>query len=253
MSENIINAGNGGINLYGEVVGNKITLANGVNTVTSGKNNDRVLISGGQNIVNTGGGNDNITISGGTSIINGGAGNDEYTIAGGINTLNGDAGNDIYKVDLTENGFDFTNGDIYVTDVKGANVLDLTIGDDSLNLFFDVELKKDKKGKVIVKKGNNSYTYSAMTFTTEDIDRDINGIDVINNKSISKVKINGDEYDISTKQVKNDLAALAQDVANWLTAGGRNYDSVLEALQANDANIQDLIDKYIAFSNQHFN
>ena len=92
-----------------------------------------------------------------------------------------------------------------------------------------------------------------MTFTTEDIDRDINGIDVINNKSISKVKINGDEYDISTKQVKNDLAALAQDVANWLTAGGRNYDSVSEALQANDANIQDLIDKYIAFSNQHFN
>lgn len=64
-----------------------------------------------------------------------------------------------------------------------------------------------------------------MTFTTEDIDGDIDGIDVIKNKSISKVKINGTEYNLSTKQAMKDLAELAQDVANWLTDNGRSFSS----------------------------
>ncbi|MCR5266841.1 MAG: hypothetical protein K6E29_09670 [Cyanobacteria bacterium RUI128] len=91
-----------------------------------------------------------------------------------------------------------------------------------------------------------------MTFTTEDIDSDINGVDVINNKSISKVKINGTEYNLATKQAKKDLAELAQDVANWLTGDNRHYDSTTEALQSNDAAIAELIKLYTDFSDTHF-
>ena len=216
---------------------------------------DIINITGGYNYITSGSYNDHYTTEGGNNQISSGVGDDIFTVSAGGNYLNGAAGNDIYKVNLTAaGGFDFTNGDIYITDVAGSNILDLTIDNtDSLKLFFDVELKKDKKGNIITKKGNNAYTYSAMTFTTEDIDSDINGVDVINNKSISKVKINGEEHDISTKQVKNDIAELAQDVANWLTGGGRNYGSVSEALQSNDANIGELINKYTVVSAQIFN
>jgi len=259
---NTINSGNG-IDTF-EINGgyNTINTGNGQKVPSDPLNpkskkiseGDIININGGYNSITSGGFNDHYTIENGNNQISSGAGVDTFILNGGFNTINGGAGNDTYSVNLTAGSFDFTNGNIYITDVTGANVLDLTVGlTDSVKLFFDVDLKKDKKGNIITKKGNNAYTYSAMTFTTEDIDSDINGVDVINNKSISKVKINGEEHDISTKQVKNDIAALAQDVANWLTAGGRNYDSVSEALQSNDANIGELINKYTVFSEQLFN
>ena len=260
---NTIKSGNG-IDTF-EIAGgyNTINTGNGQKVLSDPTNpksrkiseGDIINITGGYNYITSGSYNDHYTIEGGNNQILSGAGDDIFTVSAGGNYLNGAAGNDIYKVNLTAaGGFDFTNGDIYITDVAGSNILDLTIDNtDSLKLFFDVELKKDKKGNIITKKGNNAYTYSAMTFTTENIDSDINGVDVINNKSISKVKINGEEHDISTKQVKNDIAELAQDVANWLTGGGRNYGSVSEALQSNDANIGELINKYTVVSAQIFN
>ena len=244
---NTINAGSGGNKLdpvtgkYNKV-GNAINIYGGTNNITSGGYDDLFVLDGGSNTINAGAGNDNITIQ------------------AGYNYLNGAKGNDIYNVDLTTaTGFDFTKGNIYITDVLDKNILNLTVdgtGDNraSVNLFFDVELKKDKKGNIVSKKGNNAYTYSTMTFTTEDIDGDVSGVNVINNKSISKVKINGTEYDFSTKQAKNDLAVLAQDVANWLTSDGRNFASTAEAFEKSTPDdLAGLITLYTNFSDQYFN
>ena len=279
---NTINTGNGGKLVVGAdtiTTGDKIEITGGTNVITSGKHDDTYVISGGNNNITSGSGADQFwigyesiadaddddgvkSVTGGVNAINAGSGVDTFHINSGASVLNGAAGNDVYKVDMTE--FDFTNPDnsILITDTKGKNVLDLTVdgstgpegtGDrDSVYLYFDVDLKKKKNGDIATTKKGNSYTYSTMTFTTEAIDGNVNGIDVANNKSISKVVINKTEYDISTTQAKTDLAALAQDVANWLTSDGRSYDSTAEAFKANDAKLGELIGKYVYFSDKYF-
>lgn len=185
MSENTINAGDGGKNQYGENIGNKITLNNGINTVTSGKNADKVTISGGQNIVNSGAGDDNFTVSGGTSI------------------LDGSAGNDIYNVDITT----FSDSMI-INDVKGANVLNLGTANNQVNLFFDVEVSRN--GKAV---------FSNMKFSIDNVIgpdgfSDLNGVDVANKKVISKLEYGNNSFDIESSEIDK----LAADIANWLTS-----------------------------------
>ena len=238
----------------GEII-NTFVGNGGINAITSGGKIDTFNITAGQNEIKAGGGNDILNLAGGRNIVDAGAGDDVFTVKAGYNYLDGAGGNDIYKVNLTAaNGFDFTNGEILITDTKGSNTLDLTVDvtggvRDAINLFFNVELKKNKKGEIITKKDNNAYSYSEMTFTTEDIDGDVDGIDVKSSKSITNVRINNVAHNISSK----DIDELAQSVANWLTSDGRHFESTAEAFETQGADLTGLINLYTNFSNQHFN
>ena len=194
MSENTINAGNGGKNRYGQTVGNKITLANGINKVTSGKNADKITVSGGQNIIKSGAGDDIFAVSGGTSIID------------------GQKGNDIYNIDITT-----FKDSLIITDTKGANVLNLGADNDKkVNLFFDVSL--NKKGKAV---------FSQIKFSTDDTTNmgydgfdNFKGVEVLNKNVISKLEYgdteNGTHKSFTIKSAE--INKLAADIASWLQA-----------------------------------
>ena len=236
-------------------------ITSGVNTVTSGAKNDIFNIVNGKNNIKSGGGIDTFTISGGANAIDAGAGDDVIDIRGGKNTLNGGAGNDTYKVDMrAATGFDFSAGEIIITDVAGKNKLDLAVdvdgaGKNKFNLFFDVELRQIKGQVVTAKGGIPMAVYGDMIFTSGDgtgVESfgDLDGIGIANKKSITTLTLNGSDYAVP---VAKDLDALAQDVASWLLTN--NYMSTAEALSDTNptANINDLIAKYTTFSDQHFN
>ena len=227
-SYNVINAGNGGKNSYGDVVGNIINLNNGVNTITSGKHADKVNITAGQNIINSGAGNDIITVSGGKNIIN------------------GDNGNDTYNVDITK----FTD-ELLINDTKGKNILNL--GKDNtatVNILFDVSL--NKKGKAI---------YDQLLFSTEsvaDVGEDgfdyFDGVRTLNKKVISKLEY-GDEtketyksYTLKTSEIDK----LANDIASWLNSKP-DYNSTDDVFVSGNAeDIGKLMSAYTNFADNGY-
>lgn len=238
-----------------------------VNNITTNGRVDTFNINAGNNNIKSGGGNDIININDGMNVINAGAGNDTITVAAGTNIINGASGDDTYKVNLTTaGGFDFANGDIIVTDVSGKNILDVTIdGNDKVNIFFDVDLKQNKNGDVILRKGNPVAIYDNLNFITksafdnqlaagiEDFD-DLDCIYLENKKSLSSVVVNGgNAHDVTAK----DFDALAQDVANWLCnngAGGMNFVSTTDAFdRGTAAQVNELVAIYTNFSDQYFN
>lgn len=91
-----------------------------------------------------------------------------------------------------------------------------------------------------------------MKFTTEDVSgsfENTDGVNVTSNKSLSNVRINGIDNQITAK----DFNELAQDVANWLNTN--DYDSTADVFthEKQTGDIDTLIAKYTTFSDNHFN
>lgn len=224
MSENTINAGDGGKNQYGENIGNKIIINNGINTVTSGKNADKITVTGGQNIIDSGAGDDNFTISGGTSIVN------------------GDKGNDIYNVDITS-----FNNSLIINDTKGTNILNLgAANNNQVNIFFDVALSK--KGKAV---------FGEMKFSTDNVVGadgfdNLNGVDVANKNVISKLEYGEAGTYKSFTITSTEIDKLAADIANWLKSKP-NYSSTADVYSSgNAADIAKLTSAYTNFANDGY-
>ncbi|MBQ9246628.1 hypothetical protein IJ182_10220 [bacterium] len=220
----------------------------GLNNITTGSKVDTFNISAGNNTINSGAGKDEFTLAGGVNIIKAGAGNDTITFKGGSNYVDGGKGADTYKADLTaETGIDFADTNIIISDKVGKNILDLTVdATDKVNIFFDVDVKTGKKGKVSAKYGEMVFTTDDGTSATEDFD-DIDGITVVSKKSISTLTINGTSTTISTKQ----LDKLAADVANWLNDKG--YASTGDVFMADKTDdVTALIGKYTTFADNGY-
>lgn len=228
MSYNVINAGDGGKNLYNEMVGNIINLNNGINTVTSGKHADKINVTAGQNVINSGAGNDIITVSGGKSIID------------------GNNGNDIYNIDITT----FTD-ELLINDTKGNNTLNLGENNtDTVNILFDVSV--NKKGKAV---------YNQLLFSIEDVaDIDENGFDdfkgvkILNNKVVSKLEY-GDETKETYKSFtlkSSEINKLANDIASWLNSKP-DYDSTDDVFaNGNAEDISKLMSAYTNFADNGY-
>ena len=228
MSENTVNAGNGGKNRYGETIGNKIILNNGINKVTSGKNADNIVITGGQNVVSSGAGDDIFNVSGGASIID------------------GQKGNDIYNIDITE-----FNSNLTIKDTKGKNTLNLgKSNNNQVNLFFDVSL--NKKGKAV---------YSEIKFSTDDaanigIDGfdDFVGVNVANKNVISKLEYGDTENDTyKSFTIKSaEINKLAADIASWLKSKPK-YSSTGDVFALGSAeDVNKLVGAYTNFANDNY-
>lgn len=229
----------------------------GLNVITSGSQKDTFTISAGNNTINSGSGVDTFYIgyeyddegnrikseNGGTNIINAGKGNDVFDINSGINYLNGAGNNDIYNV-----ASDFIFGDegkIVISDASGKNELNYVV-DDKINIYFDVEVKTNKKGTKCT-----GAKYGEMTFSTDTTVTDFDlvaGIDVSGKKSISKLN------DTNIKSA--DIDKLANEIAKWIFSQNTemvSFDSASDILSGGtDAQKTTLIGMYQQFANDGY-
>ena len=142
--------------------------------------------------------------------------------------LEGQKGNDTYIVKED----DFKNDKIIINDTAGKkDTINIeNINKEDTSLFFDVTLKTNKKGKVIYKKGNATYTNTGNLSILSNIDytkniEDMNGLTIENyfkKGKIENILSNGIKYDTTS------IKTLSTKIANWLAEN--NYTSTNDVL-----------------------
>ncbi len=156
--------------------------------------------------------------------------NDTYNITGWSDVIITDKnGDDIYNVD---NAFRLDDAKLIISDSKGNDVLNFEQKIEDLTILFNIRKTADKKGNVV---GDALYIIGKDS-TDLKYGIQMSGIDTIKTSDGQ-----GGYTDVTAPTNE-----IVQAVQGWLADAnsGKGYDSVADAIKANDADLANLIAKF---------
>jgi len=155
---------------------------------------------------------------------------DVFAYSDSVEEYAGGAGNDTYNIGSANSKFDFTSDKVVITDTEGTNdVLNIT-SETEMKVLFDIQKTGSTVGKALYVVGTDDST--DLTYGIE-----LSGVD----------SISANEKSVSSSIVTNEVISSVQ---SWLSSAnsGGGYDSVADAIAANDNDIASLIKCYTATS-----
>ena len=156
--------------------------------------------------------------------------NDTYNITGWSDVIITDKnGDDIYNVD---NAFRLDDAKLIISDSKGNDVLNFEQKIEDLTILFNIRKTADKKGNVV---GDALYIIGKDS-TDLKYGIQMSGIDTIKTSDGQ-----GGYTDVTAPTNE-----IVEAVQGWLADAnsGKGYDSVADAIKANDADLANLIAKF---------